>query len=130
MSFTARPICGRLCPKEQDEPIESHISGRMADELDDEYVDRPFFGEEPAATTDLQERLAEETVEALAAHAPVEVDVHTSRQGHPADEHHNIGCVRGDRRKRPPDRYLHRAGCGDARGRTGGRSAAPPLGNT
>ena len=85
-----------IVPQEPDEPIESHISGRMADELDDEYVDRLAFGEETTATgaTDLQERLAEETVEALAAHAPVEVDIHTSlakaiRQMNT----HNIGCV-------------------------------------
>lgn len=84
-----------VVPKEPDEPIETHISGRMADGLDDEYVDRLAFGEvAPAITNGVQDSLSEDIVDSLAPHAPVEVDEHTSlaktiRQMNS----HNIGCV-------------------------------------
>jgi 2-oxoglutarate ferredoxin oxidoreductase subunit beta len=82
-----------VVPKEPNEPIESHISGRVSDELDDEYVDRLAFGEEPAASG-VQDRLAEDTVDLLAVHAPVEADVHTSlAKAIRQMNSHNIGCV-------------------------------------
>jgi len=83
-----------VVPQEPDEPIQHHISDRVADELDDEYVDRLAFGEEMPASTDIQDRLAKDTVELLAARAPVEVDVHTSlAKAIRQMNSHNIGCV-------------------------------------
>jgi len=83
-----------VVPKEPDEPIESHVSGRMADELDDEYVDRLAFGDEPAVLNGVQDRLIHDTVASLAAHAPVEVDAQTSlAKAIRQMNSHNIGCV-------------------------------------
>ena len=83
-----------VVPQEPDEPIQHHISDRIADELDDEYVDRLAFGEEASAPTDIRDRLAEDTVETLAARAPVEVDAHTSlAKAIRQMNSHNIGCV-------------------------------------
>ena len=83
-----------VVPKEPDEPIQHHISDRVSDELDDEYVDRLAFGEAAPAPADLRDRLAEDTVESLAANAPVEVDAHTSlAKAIRQMNSHNIGCV-------------------------------------
>jgi CBS domain-containing protein len=83
-----------VVPQEPDEPIESHISGQVPHELDDEYIDRLALEEEPETMSAIQRRLSEDAVAALAVHAPVEVDVNTSlaktiRQMNS----HNIGCV-------------------------------------
>ncbi len=84
-----------VVPKAPDEPIEPHISGRMPDELDEEYVDRLAFGEEPTAPAGgVQDRLTTDTVGGLSAHAPVEVDAQTSlAKAIRQMNSHNIGCV-------------------------------------
>ena len=83
-----------VVPVEPHEPIESHVSGRMPDELDDEYVDRLQGTGAPTPKTMVQDALTEATVETLAAHAPVEVDPHTSlAKAIRQMNSHNIGCV-------------------------------------
>ncbi|CUS03434.2 Putative 2-oxoglutarate:ferredoxin oxidoreductase, beta subunit [Candidatus Promineifilum breve] len=83
-----------VVPQEPNEPIESHISGRMAEELDDEYIDRLQGTGMPTPKTNVQDRLVEHTVSSLAAHAPVEVDAHTSlAKAIRQMNSHNIGCV-------------------------------------
>ncbi len=80
--------------KEPDAPIESHVSGQMPDELDEEYVDQLIVSEEPAATSAVQDSLVHDTVAALAAHAPIEVDAQTSlAKAIRQMNSHNIGCV-------------------------------------
>ncbi len=85
-----------VVPKEPDEPIESHISGRMPDDLDEEYVDQLVAGNGAAvaATSAIQESLTRDVVASLAAHAPVEVDANTSlAKAIRQMNSHNIGCV-------------------------------------
>ncbi|HMT21316.1 MAG TPA: CBS domain-containing protein, partial [Promineifilum sp.] len=67
----------------------------MPDELDEEYVDRLAFGEEPTAPAGgVQDRLTTDTVGGLSAHAPVEVDAQTSlAKAIRQMNSHNIGCV-------------------------------------
>ena len=82
-----------VVPKEPDEPIESHISGRMPDELDEEYVDQ-LDGGEQAPMSAVQDQLAHDVVSSLAAHAPIEVDAQTSlAKAIRQMNSHNIGCV-------------------------------------
>ncbi len=83
-----------VVPAEPDEPIESHVSGRMPDELDDEYVDRLQGTGAPTPKTMVQDALTDATVGTLTAHAPVEVDTHTSlAKAIRQMNSHNIGCV-------------------------------------
>ena len=83
-----------VVPVEPDGPIESHISGRMADEMDDEYTDRLEGTGAPNLKNAVQNRIVENTVGTLAAHAPVEVDAHTSlAKAIRQMNSHNIGCV-------------------------------------
>jgi 2-oxoglutarate ferredoxin oxidoreductase subunit beta len=96
-----------VVPHEPDEPIEAHISGRLPHELDDEYTD-VLTGQGKAADDStsygragtkldidsLKDRLTEDTVADLAAHAPVEVDANTSlAKAIRQMNSHNIGCV-------------------------------------
>ena len=83
-----------VVPKEPDEPIESHVSGRVPLELDEEYVDDIESTEKATPTSTVQDALIADTVAALAAHAPVEVDAHTSlAKAIRQMNSHNIGCV-------------------------------------
>ncbi len=82
-----------IVPQEPDAPIQSHVSGRMPDELDEEYVDA-VAGDAPAPMSAVQQSLARDAVASLAAHAPVEVDAQTSlAKAIRQMNSHNIGCV-------------------------------------
>ena len=87
-----------VVPQDPTEPIEAHISGRMASELDDEYVDRLTGDGAPSVDglfrNEVHDRLLEGTLVALGTHPPVEVDVHTSlAKAIRQMTSHQIGCV-------------------------------------
>jgi len=83
-----------VVPVKTDEPIESHVSGRVPIELDEEYVDEIDTPDKADAPSAVRDALIADTVAALAAHAPIEVDTHTSlAKAIRQMNSHNIGCV-------------------------------------
>jgi 2-oxoglutarate ferredoxin oxidoreductase subunit beta len=73
-------------------PVKSKQTGRLSLEMDEEYVDE--MDKEPEETTEMQDRLIEDTIAALQPKAPITIDASASlaKAVRQMNKHH-IGCL-------------------------------------